>query len=92
MGIARPKEVVAKEKARLRQALGAIVAEQVVHLLGQPDGFINVAVNRLWKHRYRVNVITGASLALSIIGHSYFVTTDGEGNIIASDPQITKTA
>jgi hypothetical protein len=90
MGTQKLKDGDHEEQSRLRQALHAIIGEQVMHLLGRPSDFFRIKVNTLWEHRYRVNVITGTPPTSAFITHSYFVTTDGEGNIIASNPRITK--
>ena len=90
MGTQKQNDVDTEAKALLRQALHSVIGEQVIHLLGRPNDFIRINVNTLWEHRYRVNVITGKLPSSATISHSYFVTTDGEGRITASIPDITK--
>jgi hypothetical protein len=90
MGTQKSKDVYTE--ALIRQALHSVIGEQVIHMLGRPSDLIRVNVNTLWEHRYRVNVISGALPWSAVISHSFFVTTDGDGNIIASNPRITKKA
>ena len=45
---------------------------------------------KLWNDRYRVNVFVGPVPSSAIVAHSFFLVTDGEGNIIAANPKITK--
>jgi hypothetical protein len=56
--------------------------------LGQPDDLHSVTVRQLWADRYRVNVFVNAGCPK--VAHSYFVVADGDGNVLASSPQITK--
>jgi hypothetical protein len=84
------KENDGESETRLRQQLQAIIGEQVMHRLGQPGGRARIQVHRLWKDTYRANVITGQDVGSSVVSHSYFLVADGEGNIVASTPRITK--
>ena len=61
----------------------------VLAALGRPPGLHRVSVFPLWQNHYRVNVLTGADAASVRIRHSYFVTADDAGGILASDPSIT---
>lgn len=70
--------------------LQALIEEQVLHRLGKPVGLRNVQVRKLWENRYRVNVRIGESAVFARIANSYFVTADGDGNIIDSNPVMTK--
>jgi hypothetical protein len=73
-----------------RARLHAIIGEQVMHLLGQPGGQTQVKVHRLWEDTYRVNVFTTSDDHATIVSHSYFLVTDGEGNIVTATPRIVK--
>jgi hypothetical protein len=73
-----------------RETLNALIREQVIHNLGKPDALHGVQVRRLWKHYYRVNVYVGADATSAKIANSYFVHADGDGNIVAASPKITK--
>jgi hypothetical protein len=73
-----------------REALSARVGEQVLHALGEPGDLLKVQARPLWEGSYRVNVFTGANAACARIAHSYFVVTDGEGNVLQASPAITR--
>lgn len=80
-----------KDVERLkRETLGTLIGEQVVHTLGDPRGLHKVQVRPLWENRYRVNILVGADAACAKVAHSYFLTTDNDGNILASTPKITR--
>jgi hypothetical protein len=70
------------------EALRALIEDQVIRRLGSPIGLRNVQVRRLWENRYRVNVLVGESAVSAKIANSYFVKTDSDGNIVASNPEI----
>src|SRR5687768_14217517 len=70
--------------------LSALIARHVMHALGQPGDLHRVQVRRLWEDRYRVNVLVGTDALTTRVAHSYFLVTDGEGNISTSSPKITK--
>jgi hypothetical protein len=80
----------AEGEKQLRQQLQAIIGEQVMQILGQPGGLHRVQVRKLWDDCYRVNVYTGRDAASAIVAHSYFLVTDGQGNIVGATPRITK--
>lgn len=73
-----------------REVLNALVGEQVIHTLGEPDSLYKVQVCRLWKDHYRVNIFIGGDLLSARIANSYFVEADSNGNIVASSPRIAK--
>lgn len=64
--------------------------KQVLLSLGYPGDLLQVQVRPLWEDRYRVNVFRGADVTCAKVAHSYFVATDGEGNLVKSSPNITK--
>jgi hypothetical protein len=80
----RDKEVQEREK------LEALIRERVIRALGRPSCLHRVQVRRLWEDYYRVNVLIGEDAASVKIVNSYFVEADGDGNIVASTPAITK--
>jgi hypothetical protein len=47
-------------------------------------------VRSLWEDHYRVNVFVGPDAATSTIAHSYFLVTDKDGAVVASDPDIAR--
>jgi hypothetical protein len=77
-------------KGLKRETLHALIAERVMHLLGEPSGLHKVFVRPLWKDHYRVNVFVGPSAVLAKVANSYFVHADGDGNIVKTSPKITK--
>ncbi len=85
----KDKQHAAREKQE-RQQLSALIGKQVLHTLGQPDGLHKLQVRRLWADHYRVNVLVGVDAATAKVAHSYFLVADGQGNVIASAPQIIK--
>jgi hypothetical protein len=68
----------------------AVIRGQIMHALGQPDALQWVQVRPLWENHFRVNVLVGVDAASVKVAHSYFLLTDGGGNILASTPKITK--
>jgi hypothetical protein len=74
----------------LGAALNALLAEQVVHTLGKPEGLHQVQVRRLWGNYFRVNILIGADAASVRVANSYFLKADGEGNIVESTPKILR--
>ena len=82
-----PKEGLQQHK---RETLHALIAEQVMHILGEPGGLHKVLVRPLWQDHYRVNVFVGANAVLAKIANSYFVQADGDGNIVKASPKIKR--
>jgi hypothetical protein len=72
------------------ELLDALIGEQVTHILGEPGNLLKVQVRRLWETRYRVNVVVGADAATARIANSYFLVTDGNGNVVSSTPKIKR--
>lgn len=68
----------------------AAIGNRVLRALGQPPGLHQVQVRHLWEDHYRVNIFVGADAASAKVAHSYFLAADGEGNITACNPKITK--
>ena len=86
-----PDQSPAKElKAEQQTALNSLVREQVIHALGEPANLLNVQVRLLWGVNYRVNVFVGANMTCASISNSFFVATDGTGNIVQSTPAIKR--
>jgi len=77
-------------KSHRRETLNALVGEQVLHALGEPGDLLKVQARPLWKGTYRVNVFVGANAACARIANSYFVVTDGDGNVLKASPSITR--
>jgi hypothetical protein len=73
-----------------RDTLNALIGKHVVRSLGSPSDLLKVQVRPLGNDRYRVNVLVGKDASSGRIAHSFFLTTDSEGNIITSSPEIVK--
>jgi len=73
-----------------RQQRNALIGKHVIGTLGQPGDLHQVQVRPLWEDHYRVNVLVGLDASSVKVVHSYFLETDGAGNIVASTPTITK--
>jgi hypothetical protein len=82
------EEMIGKKRRAERQE--ATVAANVIRSLGQPPDFRRVTVVRLWANHFRVNVQTGASATSARVAHSFFVAADEDGQVIESDPAITR--
>jgi hypothetical protein len=77
-------------KAQKAERIVAVIAASVIRDLGRPTDLFRVAVVRLWKNHYRVNVHTGADAVSVRVAHSYFLTTDENGQVLASAPLIAR--
>ena len=65
-----------------------LIRGHVLRALGEPGGLGRVQVRSLWGNYYRVNVIVGDDPGCAKIVRSYFLETDGEGNIVDSTPKL----
>jgi hypothetical protein len=79
----------AQETGQRRRELAAI-GERLVQSLGRPVDLREVRVWPLWEQHYRVNVLVGPDAASMRIAESFFLVADEDGNIIATDPKISK--
>lgn len=73
-----------------RQALIALVGEQVLLALGKPKELQKVQVRSLWESYYRVNILVGGDVTSVRVAHSYFITADASGKVVESNPKIKK--
>lgn len=73
-----------------RQRRNDVIGKHVLHALGQPRDLHRVQVRQLWGEYYRVNILIGSDAAVATVAHSYFLTTDTDGNIVASSPALTR--
>src|SRR5688572_8131353 len=69
----------------------AWIARDVLIRLGRPLGLHRVQVRQVAGRKYRVNVYVRAGAASYRIAHSYFLEADGEGKVLSSSPEITRT-
>jgi predicted NBD/HSP70 family sugar kinase len=68
----------------------ARISRHVLGALGRPVPLRGVHVRQLWEDHYRVNVLVGEDAAQAYIAHSYFLVTDGDGNILTVTPKIMR--
>lgn len=66
------------------------VGRAVLTALGRPTNFLRVTATRVTDNSHRVNVLVGSDPTLARIAHSFFVTTDGDGNLTGSAPPIVR--
>ena len=67
-----------------------LIRGHVLRALGEPGGLGRVQVRSLWGNYYRVNVLVGDDPGCAKIVRSYFLETDGAGNVVGSDPAIVR--
>jgi hypothetical protein len=90
MSLKQKQQPSADHENQVHQQIQQNIHEQVIERLGIPSGLHTIHVRQLWPDRFRVNVYVGTGAVGAKIAHSYFLTTDGEGNILAATPNITK--
>jgi hypothetical protein len=73
-----------------RDMLNDLVRKQVVRALGSPDDLLKMQVQPIGEDRYRVNVFVGKNYNSGRIADSFFLTTDEEGKILTSSPEIVR--
>ncbi len=67
-----------------------LIRGHVLRALGEPGGLGRVQVRSLWGNYYRVNVVVGEDPGCAKIVRSYFLETDGAGNVLESSPRIIR--
>ena len=67
-----------------------LLRKHVIRSLGSPGNLLKMQVKPIGGDRYRVNVFVGKDASSGRIAHSFFLTTDEEGNILASSPEIVR--
>lgn len=73
-----------------RDTKDALIGEQLIHALGEPEDLLQIQVRMLWPGHYRVNVLVGPDTASVRVADSYFIHADTDGNILASTPRVTR--
>jgi hypothetical protein len=86
----KPDEPKANVESQERARPAAAIRNAVLVALGRPPGFYRAVVTPLWLDYYRVNVYVGTDPTAVEIAHSYFVTADESGRILATVPPITR--
>jgi hypothetical protein len=83
-----------KEQAELvtqaHKQRSSVIVGQLLLALGRPTIRHRVDVRHLWDDHYRANVYVGADAVTTRVAHSYFVVADEAGNIVTSEPNITR--
>lgn len=89
-----PAKEQGKQKAEqakpTHELRSSVIAGQLLQTLGRPAALYRVEVRHLWDDHYRANVFVGAGAASTRVAHSFFIVADDDGNIIASEPGITR--
>jgi hypothetical protein len=67
-----------------------LIGGQVIHLLGTPSDLLRVQVRWVGGDRCRVNIFVGKDVLSGRIAHSFYLTTDGEGHILTSSPDVAR--
>jgi len=74
----------------MRDAMHDLIKKQVMSSLGVPNELLQVQVRPVGTNRYRANIFVGNSITSARIANSFFLSTDGDGNILSSSPKIAK--
>jgi hypothetical protein len=90
MSTTQQREQSNELKRHTRDALHSVIAEQVLHALGKPGARHRVQVRSLWEDFFRINILVGEDAVSLKVANSYFLKTDGAGNILESSPAITR--
>ena len=85
-----PDEPKANVESRDRPHPTAAIRDGVLAALGRPPVLYRVTVVPLWSNYYRVNVLVGSDLTSVEIAHSYFVTADDVGRVLAATPTLAR--
>src|SRR5207302_11502276 len=88
--VAQQREQAEGVQRHQQETLHALIAERVIHALGEPGHLLTVSVRPLWENRYRVNVFVGTDAASARVANSYFLEVDGEGAITTATPALKK--
>jgi hypothetical protein len=73
-----------------RDDVNDLIGEHVIHLLGTPDDLLQVQVRWVGGDRCRVNIFVGKDVTSGRVAHSFYLTTDGEGHILTSSPEVAR--
>jgi hypothetical protein len=79
-----------EQERQVRHLLNDVIGRHVLETLGRPSDLHTVQVRQLWDDHYRVNIFVGGDVASARVAHSYFLVADGTGNIVTSNPKVTK--
>ena len=85
-----PSQQQAEAAERAQERRNGVIVGQLMQTLGRPTTLYRVEMRHLWDGYYRANVFVGATVTSTRIAHSFFLTADEEGNIVASIPDISR--
>src|SRR3954464_9428990 len=74
----------------MRNATCDLIKINVMNALGSPEDLFRVQVRPVGKHSYRANVLVGKDATSARVVNSYYLSTDGEGTILSSTPEIMR--
>lgn len=77
-------------KSLRAERIALAITASVLRELGKPADLFRVAVVPLWENHYRVNVQTGPDALSARVAHSYFLTVDEAGAVLASAPALAR--
>src|SRR5438477_12851206 len=89
----REERDAAKRDSEQKEASGrleSMVAAAVLRELGRPADFLRAGARLLWGSCYRVNIFVGPDVASARIAHSFFLTADGDGKVLTSNPPVRR--
>ena len=86
--VANPSEVESTDASPAAARREHQIRSNVLAALGRPARLLKVAVLPLWGDKFRVNVWTNEGTVG--IPNSYFVTADGSGAVLRSEPPIQR--
>ncbi len=72
------------------EKLNVLIGSHILRALGGAAGKGRVQVRPLWDGYYRVNIVVGDGSGCFTIARSYFLRTDGAGNVLESTPKLTR--
>ena len=75
---------------RRAEQQAASVCLAVIQAVGRPPDLFGVSAVWLWGNHFRVNIRTGTDASSVLIPHSFFVTADEDGNVLASVPRLAR--
>ncbi len=70
--------------------MASIIRKNVISTLGRPPELLDVVVRELWNDYYRINVLTGVNMIAARMTHSFFVSVNSVGDILKSEPTMTR--
>ena len=90
MTTAQPAEPREDKGLQDLERVKTLIRTHVLRALGEPGGKSYVQVRPLWGGYYRVNILVEDGPGRVRIPSSYFLNTDGAGNVLESTPRLTK--